>query len=183
MEITHQQSQASQGNVDQQYLTFIMGEEEYGIEILSVQEIRGWQNTTVLPNAPAHIKGVINLRGTIVPIIDLRQRFGITELTYGPKTVVIVVKIELEQSHKVIGIVVDAVSDVIIVDDENLRPTPDFGLETDIRFIKGLSSINDAMVILLDVHLLLGNEMLPSASQLSSIINQLEIEPESTESI
>ncbi|NKF52138.1 purine-binding chemotaxis protein CheW [Shewanella sp. WXL01] len=180
--MTHQQSQASQGNVNQQYLTFVMGREEYGVEILCVQEIRGWQNTTVLPNAPAHIKGVINLRGIIVPIIDLRQRFGIEELSYGPTTVVIVVKIAVEKQFKVIGIVVDAVSDVIIVDDDELRATPDFGLETDIRFIKGLTSINDNMVILLDVHMLLGNEMLPSASQLSSIINQLEIDSSATES-
>ncbi|GAA0786199.1 MULTISPECIES: chemotaxis protein CheW [Pseudomonadati] len=175
MDVSHQQSQATQGDVNQQYLTFIMGPEEYGVEILSVQEIRGWQKTTAIPNAPEYVKGVINLRGNVVPIIDLRQRFGLNELSYGPTTVVIVVKVKLEKNSKIIGIVVDAVSDVIIVDDKNLRPTPDFGLDTDVRFIKGLTSLSDKMVIILDVHKLLGNEVLPSAQQLSSIIEQLEI--------
>lgn len=178
MKESHQQSIASQGDVNQQYLTFVMGQEEYGVEILTVQEIRGWQKTTVIPNAPDYIKGVINIRGNVIPIIDLRQRFGIKKVTYNPTTVVIIVKIKVEDTDKTIGIVVDAVSDVIIVDEQTMRPTPDFGLDTDIRFIKGLTSVNDNMVILLDVHKLLGSEILPSACQLSTIINQLEM-PES----
>ncbi|MBR9728069.1 purine-binding chemotaxis protein CheW [Shewanella intestini] len=159
----------------EQYLTFVMGKEEYGIEILAVQEIRGWETTTALPNSAEHIKGVINLRGIIVPIIDLRQRFGIESLQYTPTTVVIVVNIVVDQRTKVIGIVVDAVSDVIDIASVDVNPTPDFGLDTDIRFITGLTSVDDNMVILLDIHQLLGNEMLPSASALSRIINQLDI--------
>ncbi|MFT7566222.1 MAG: purine-binding chemotaxis protein CheW, partial [Pseudoalteromonas distincta] len=95
-----------------QFLTFIMADEEYGVDILTVQEIRSWEEITVLPNAPEFVKGVINLRGTIVPIIDLRLRFGLPSVDYGPLTVVIVVKIEFELGSKIIGVAVDAVSDV-----------------------------------------------------------------------
>ncbi len=157
-----------------QYLTFIMANEEYGVDILSVQEIRGWEATTQIPNAPSYVKGVINLRGTIVPIIDLRQRFGITQLDYGPTTVVIVVKVTLETEHKVIGIVVDAVSDVFSIDEVDVRAAPDFGSDTDIRFIKGLANVQDKMIILLDINTLLGSEVLLDVSQLTELVNQIE---------
>ncbi|WP_076413530.1 chemotaxis protein CheW [Shewanella sp. UCD-KL12] len=158
----------------QQYLTFIMANEEYGVDILSVQEIRGWESTTVIPNSPSHVKGVINLRGTIVPIIDLRQRFGIETLDYGATTVVIVVKVAFENEHKVIGIVVDAVSDVFSVNHDDVRDAPDFGKETDLTFIKGLTNVGEKMVILLDINKLLGSEVLPEAEQLSNLINTLD---------
>lgn len=158
----------------QQYLTFIMANEEYGVEILSVQEIRGWESTTVIPNAPSHVKGVINLRGTIVPIIDLRQRFGIEVLDYGATTVVIVVKVAIANEHKVIGIVVDAVSDVFSVNNDDVREAPNFGEGTDLSFIKGLTNASDKMVILLDINMLLGSEVLPEAEQLSNLINTLD---------
>ncbi|MBE7216500.1 chemotaxis protein CheW [Shewanella benthica] len=158
----------------QQYLTFIMANEEYGVEILSVQEIRGWESTTVIPNAPSHVKGVINLRGTIVPIIDLRQRFGIEVLDYGATTVVIVVKVAIANEHKVIGIVVDAVSDVFSVKNDDVRDAPNFGEDTDLSFIKGLTNAGEKMVILLDINMLLGSEVLPEAEQLSNLINTLD---------
>ena len=158
----------------QQYLTFIMANEEYGVEILSVQEIRGWESTTVIPNAPSHVKGVINLRGTIVPIIDLRQRFGIEVLDYGATTVVIVVKVAMANEHKVIGIVVDAVSDVFSVNNDDVRDAPNFGEDTDLSFIKGLTNAGEKMVILLDINRLLGSEILPEAEQLSNLINTLD---------
>ena len=158
----------------QQFLSFIMAEEEYGVDILSVQEIRGWEPTTAIPNAPEHVKGVINLRGTIVPIIDLRQRFGIASLEYGPTTVVIVVKVSVENTQKVIGIVVDAVSDVFSINHGSIRSAPDFGQEADLRFIKGLTNVNEKMVILLDINLLLGSEVLPDAAKLSQMIETLD---------
>lgn len=179
-QIQNVQSQHDQGMKQtsdedgQQYLTFIMAKEEYGVDILSVQEIRGWEPTTVIPNAPNHVKGVINLRGTIVPIIDLRQRFGIEVLDYGATTVVIVVKVAFANEHKVIGIVVDAVSDVFSVNHEDVRDAPDFGEETDLTFIKGLTNVGEKMVILLDINKLLGSEILPEAEQLSNLINTLD---------
>ncbi|QYK01517.1 chemotaxis protein CheW [Shewanella psychrotolerans] len=163
-------------NASEQYLTFIMATEEYGVDILSVQEIRGWQATTAIPNSPAHVKGVINLRGTIVPIIDLRQRFGISALEYGSTTVVIVVKVNIADEHKIIGIVVDAVSDVFSVNNNDLRDAPDFGEDTDLSFIKGLANLEDKMVILLDINTLLGNEAHFEAKQLSNIISNLDAE-------
>lgn len=176
VEMSQQQNTTELENTSQQYLTFIMENEEYGVDILSVQEIRGWEATTIIPNAPAYVKGVINLRGTIVPIIDLRQRFGIKTLEYGATTVVIVVKVSMAHGHKVVGIVVDAVSDVFSVSAADMRKAPDFGPETDLRFLKGLTNVGDKMVILLDINTLLGNEILPDASKLSQLINQLDRE-------
>ena len=109
MEQTQQQSQqlnelhspsVNQEDI-QQFLTFIMDEEEYGVDILTVQEIRGWEEITAIPNAPVFVKGAINLRGTIVPIIDLRLRFGLSSVKYGPLTVIIVVKVELKVGSKI----------------------------------------------------------------------------------
>lgn len=169
-----QQEQANMDDASQQYLTFIMASEEYGVDILSVQEIRGWEATTIIPNQPSHVKGVINLRGTIVPIIDLRQRFGIETLEYGATTVVIVVKVAMSDEHKVIGIVVDAVSDVFSVNDADVRDAPDFGDDTNLSFIKGLTNAADKMVILLDINMLLGSEIFTEASQLSNLINNID---------
>ncbi|GGI78033.1 chemotaxis protein CheW [Shewanella hanedai] len=169
-----QQEQANTDETSQQYLTFIMASEEYGVDILSVQEIRGWEATTIIPNSPSHVKGVINLRGTIVPIIDLRQRFGIETLEYGATTVVIVVKVAISSDHKIIGIVVDAVSDVFSVNNTDVRSAPDFGDDTDLGFIKGLTNAQEKMVILLDINKLLGSEILPEASQLSNLINNID---------
>nr|WP_256261054.1 chemotaxis protein CheW [Shewanella sp. NIFS-20-20] len=160
----------------QQFLSFVMAQEEYGVPILAVQEIRGWEQTTSIPNAPKHVKGVINLRGTIVPIIDLRERFGIDSLAYGSTTVVIVLKVELAQQQKVIGIVVDAVSDVFTIAEADIRSTPDFGNSQDLRFIRGLANVSDKMIILLDINMLLGKDSLPDSGTLSNIIKDLEID-------
>lgn len=173
-EIAKETHQTAAENEGQQYLSFIMANEEYGVDILSVQEIRGWESTTAIPNAPEHVKGVINLRGTIVPIIDLRQKFGITAVDYGPTTVVVVVKIWVEDSQKIIGIVVDAVSDVFSIAETDIRPAPDFGQETNLKFIDGLANVGEKMVILLDINLLLGTEILPKNS-LSQLMETLEV--------
>ncbi|MBL4852411.1 MAG: chemotaxis protein CheW [Gammaproteobacteria bacterium] len=138
-----------------QYLTFILADEEYGVDILRVQEIKGWGSVTPIPNTPEFIKGVINLRGTIVPIIDLRQRFGLEKTDYGKLTVVIVLNIICESGERVMGIIVDAVSDVYNVTEEEMKPPPDFGSVAAIDYVKGLATIGEKMVIVLDIdHLL-----------------------------
>ncbi|MFC3149888.1 chemotaxis protein CheW [Litoribrevibacter euphylliae] len=155
-----------------QYLTFIMAEEEYGVDILSVQEIRGWDDATPIPNSPDFVKGVINLRGTIVPIIDLRLRFGLEQAEYGPMTVVIVLKVAGERGNKVIGIVVDAVSDVYSLGVEEMRHPPDMGDEVNTTFIKGLVDVKGKMVILLNIDVLLNLKEIPDAETLKKIIHE-----------
>jgi purine-binding chemotaxis protein CheW len=137
-----------------QYLTFVLGEEEYGVDILRVQEIRGWDRATPIPNTPDYVRGVINLRGAVVPIIDLRRRFKKESIPYTSTTVVIVVKVFGEKGEKVVGVAVDAVSDVRNVSEGELQPPPDLGLDHQ-GFVKALATLKGEMVILLDVdHLL-----------------------------
>lgn len=154
----------------QQYLTFIMANEEYGVDILCVQEIRGWEAVTPLPNAPSHIKGVINLRGTIVPIVDLRECFGLDRVEYTPLTVVIVLKIQTEQGARVMGVVVDAVSDVYAISDTDLRHAPDLGDCIDTEYIKGLVTISDKMIILLAMNKLLSMDELPDLADVNQLV-------------
>lgn len=130
-----------------QFLTFILAEETYGLDILKVQEIRGWSQVTQIPNAPTYIRGVINLRGEIVPILDVRRRFSMDEIEFTQTTVVIVVNVQ----ERTIGMVVDGVSDVIDLPEEELRPAPEFGSAIDSSFVSGLASIEEKMVIILNV--------------------------------
>jgi len=135
-----------------QYLTFIMENEEYGVDILRVQEIRGWDTVTTIPNTPRYIKGVMNLRGTIVPIIDLRERFGLISIEYSATTVVIVLKVIGDNdSERIMGIVVDAVSDVYNVNQTEIKAPPDFGSVVSIDFVKGLATVSDKMIIILNI--------------------------------
>ncbi len=135
-----------------QYLTFIMEGEEYGVDILRVQEIRGWDTVTTIPNTPRYIKGVMNLRGTIVPIIDLRERFGLTSIEYSATTVVIVLKVVGDNgAERIMGIVVDAVSDVYNVNQTEIKTPPDFGSVVSIDFVKGLATVSDKMIIVLNI--------------------------------
>jgi len=157
---------AEEASVGEQYLTFIMANEEYGVDILSVQEIRGWEKATPIPNAPSYVKGVINLRGNIVPIIDLRQRFGMNQVEFSPVTVVIVLKVETKQGAKVMGIVVDAVSDVYYVSTQDLRSAPDLGDSVNTSYIKGLVNVQGKMVILLDINTLLGSDDFPDVAEM-----------------
>jgi len=150
-----------------QYLTFIMADEEYGVDILCVQEIRGWESATPLPNAPPHIKGVINLRGTIVPIVDLRQCFGMAAIEYTGVTVVIVLKVELDKGSRIMGIVVDAVSDVYTLADTEMKSAPDLGDAISTDYIRGLVSIDEKMVILLEIDRLLTMDDLPNLEEIS----------------
>lgn len=134
-----------------EYLSFTLGAEHYGVDILKVQEIRGYDAVTRVPDAPDYIKGVINLRGTIVPVIDLRLKLRLDEARYDAFTVMIVLNVE----DRVVGIVVDSVSDVIPLNAEQIRPTPEFGAAVDTRFISGIGTQDDRMLILLDIETLL----------------------------
>jgi purine-binding chemotaxis protein CheW len=142
--------QQGEHGVDQ-YLTFVMEDDEYGVDILCVQEIRGWEDTTPIPNAPSFVKGVINLRGTIVPIIDIRQCFNMQETNYGPLTVVIVLRANHEAGSRTIGIVVDAVSDVHSFSESDMHNPPSLGDAVNTSYIKGLAQASTNMVILLDI--------------------------------
>ena len=143
-----------------QFLTFMLAGEEYGVDILRVQEIKGWDSVTQVPNTPEYIRGVINLRGTIVPIVDLRLRFKMEKMEYGATTVVIVLKVMNEEKSRIMGIVVDGVSDVYNVPGEQIKPAPDFGSVVNTEFVKGFASVEEKMIILLDIdHMLNAKEL------------------------
>ncbi len=131
----------------QEFLTFRLGDEEYGIDILKVQEIRGYDAITQISNAPEFIKGVVNLRGTIVPIVDMRIKFRLGQATYDQFTVVIILNVDT----RIVGIVVDGVSDVLSLSSDQMRPTPGLGSMIDIEFITGLGRIDERMLILVDI--------------------------------
>jgi purine-binding chemotaxis protein CheW len=138
------------GNLPQ-YLTFVCAGEEYGVEILRVQEIKGWEGVTRVPYTPAYLLGVMNLRGVIVPVIDLRLRFGLKARPAGGSTVVIVVRIATPRGDKTAGIVVDAVSEVYSIAAEDIKPTPEIGDVSDGACVLGLTSVDKKMVMLLDI--------------------------------
>jgi purine-binding chemotaxis protein CheW len=144
--------------VSRQVLSFRLGQETYGVDILAVKEIRGWAPVTRIPQAPEHVLGVLNLRGAIVPIIDLRMRFGLPA-EFTPVTVVIVLQIEHEQGQRECGIVVDSVSDVVEILPESTRPAPDLTCQQRAAFIAGLAEVDDHMLILLDVTELVGRDL------------------------
>lgn len=134
-----------------QFLTFVCAGEEYGVEILCVQEIKGWEGVTRVPYAPSYLLGVMNLRGVIVPVIDLRQRFGLAAREADSSTVVIVVRVRADRGEKTAGIVVDAVSEVYSVAPGNIKPAPELGAAADVACVHGLASVDNKMVMLLDI--------------------------------
>jgi purine-binding chemotaxis protein CheW len=139
-----------------EYLTFRLGQEEYGIDILKVQEIRGYDAVTAIANAPTFIKGVINLRGIIVPIVDLRLKFSVGDAHYDQFTVVIILNI----ARRVVGIVVDSVSDVLTLKAAQIKPAPEFSTTLNTKFILGLGTVDERMLILVDIeHLMTGADM------------------------
>ncbi|MBU9199890.1 chemotaxis protein CheW [Burkholderia multivorans] len=144
-------------------LTFTLGDEAYGLDILKVQELRGYERVTQLANLPAYIRGVINLRGAIVPVIDLRLRLGMPELEYGPHTVVIV----LNLASQTIGLVVDGVADVLTLKEEQLSPAPSMAASVGAAFITGLATVGDRMLILVDIEKLLSAKELDLATQVA----------------
>jgi purine-binding chemotaxis protein CheW len=143
---------------EQEYLTFMLQGEEYGVDILCVQEIRVWSSITELPNKPDYIKGVINLRGVITPILDLRLRFGQQALDYNAQTVTIILRQHTNKKTNVVGIVVDAVSEVYKFNNLSIRKAPDFGNNIDRCFLKGLASVDNKLIILLDSDTLLNED-------------------------
>ncbi|HEU0264332.1 MAG TPA: chemotaxis protein CheW [Geobacterales bacterium] len=131
-----------------------MGKEEYAIDILKVQEIRGYDAVTQIANAPEFIKGVINLRGLIVPIIDMRIKFALGNVEYNEFTVVIIINV----LGRVVGMVVDGVSDVLSLAPEQVRPAPEFGSTLDTSYITGIGTVNERMLILMDIERLMGSD-------------------------
>ncbi len=142
------------GTIAKEYLTFTLGAESYGIDILKVQEIRGYDAITTIANTPEFIKGVINLRGTIVPIVDLRIKFSLGNVEYNQFTVVII----LNLSGRVVGIVVDGVSDVITLDPSQINPIPNLVASIDTKYIVGLGTVGDHMLILVDIERLMTSQ-------------------------
>ncbi|HEY1899833.1 MAG TPA: chemotaxis protein CheW [Steroidobacteraceae bacterium] len=151
-----------------QVLTFMIGDAIYGIDIPCVQEIRGWTAVTRLPQAPADVLGVLNLRGTIVPIVDLRLRFGGTDVQYTPVTVIIVVSVMSSKGPRDFGMVVDGVSDVINISAQDVKPAPELGTDSSGTYIRGLIPVAGRMVVLLDINLLIGREF-PAAGSIDAV--------------
>lgn len=153
-------------NLAGEYLSFRNGGEEYGIEILKVQEIRGYEAPTRIANAPKHVLGVLNLRGIIVPILDMRVKFGMTDVTYNHNTVTIVLNI----ANRVVGMVVDAVSDVVELKTEEIRQSPEFGDAAATRHVMGIGTLTQGevqrMLILVDIEKLMANDEIDLASEL-----------------
>ncbi len=152
-----------------QFLTFQLDNEAYGVDILRVQEIKGWTPVTCIPNTPEYLKGVLNLRGTIVPIIDMRLRFNLETMEYNAETVIIVLSVQSGSGERVVGIVVDSVSDVLSVKTEEMKPSPDFGTNVHTEFIDGLAAVDEQMVMLLDIDKMLSTDEI---SALESIKEQ-----------
>jgi purine-binding chemotaxis protein CheW len=138
-------------DASEEFLTFVLGDEEYGVEILKVQEIRSYEGVTRLPDAPDYIKGVINLRGTIVPVIDMRLKFRLETAEYSALTVMIVLSV----ADRVVGMVVDSVSDVVRLGGEQIRAVPELGATIDRQFLTGIGTLDERMLILLDIERLM----------------------------
>lgn len=139
-----------------EFLTFTLGDEHYGLDIMQVREIRGYESVTKIANAPPFIKGVLNLRGDIVPIVDLRIKFSVGEATYNEFTIVIMLHI----GERIVGIVVDSVSDVINIKADEMKPPPEFGVAFDSQYLYGLVPFNDQMIILLNIEKLISSKEL-----------------------
>jgi purine-binding chemotaxis protein CheW len=154
---TEMASNASNSHVKNaagEYLTFVLGTEQYGLEILKVQEIRGYDSVTQIANTPEFIKGVVNLRGKIVPIVDLRIKFHLGKVEYDEFTVVII----LNLNGRVVGIVVDGVSDVMALKEEQIRDVPDLVTSIDTKYIVGLATVETQMLILVDIEQLMSSQ-------------------------
>src|SRR3984885_5756666 len=146
-------------DASRQVLTFCLGSETYAVDILLVQEIRGWAPVTRLPQAPTHLLGVLNLRGSIVPVIDMRVRFGLEQAPFTPLTVIVVLSVQASSGRREFGLVVDSVSDVVDIDTAELKETPSLGSKASVELIKGLAAVADRMLILLDVDELIRRDL------------------------
>jgi|SRR5579875_2610063 len=161
MEATALETSAAENRSSgRQYLTFTIGTEEYGMDILRVQEIKGYSGITPLPNTPAHVRGVMNLRGTVIPVVDLRIRFAAADRDCTKFTVVIVVKAH----NRTVGLVVDAVSDVLDIADRDLREPPVYDGRPEAQFITGIGTVGEKLVVILDIEKLLTEEETAAAA-------------------
>lgn len=147
------------------YLTFNLGEEGYGLEILKVQEIIGMQEITKIPRTPAYVKGVINLRGKVIPVIDLRRKFGMEAHEVTRKTCIIVVQVSRGESSLIMGIVVDEVSEVLNIAGSQIEGAPSLGTQVDTHFILGMAKTESAVKILLDIDKVLSSEEMAALNQ------------------
>lgn len=153
-ERTQQSGDTTEGS---QFLTFRLGDEVYGVDILRVQEIKGYTAVTKIPNQPSYIKGVMNLRGTIVPIVELRTKVGMETIDYTAHTVIVVVVVQ----ERIMGFVVDSVSDVLNIGKKDIQAPPQFGTKVDVSFLQGIAQCGDSLVALLNIDQLLAGEDLP----------------------
>jgi purine-binding chemotaxis protein CheW len=152
MQANQQQAEEkTAAGASRELLTFTLGREEYGIDILKVQEIRGYDAVTSIANAPEFIKGVVNLRGIIVPIVDMRIKFKLGSVSYDETTVVIILNV----ANRVVGMVVDGVSDVLTLQADQIKPPPEFGASLDTRYLQGLGTVGERMLILVDIEKLI----------------------------
>jgi len=156
---------------DQQFLTFNLADEFYGVDILKVQEIKGYTNVTKIPNTPDYLKGVLNLRGTIVPIVDLRLKFGMGVTEPTSFTVVVVVNVR----NRVMGFLVDAVSDVLDLNAKDIQPPPELGTSVDITFVAGIGNSNEHLVTLLDIDRVLTDDEVKLVSDIPEAQETAEV--------
>jgi purine-binding chemotaxis protein CheW len=162
---TQTESQAEAGEVaGKEFLAFTLGQEEYGIDILRVQEIRGYEPVTRIANAPAFIKGVVNLRGIIVPVIDMRIKFNLGTPTYDQFTVVIILNI----AGRIVGMVVDSVSDVTTLRPDQVKPAPEMGTTFDSDYLIGLGTLGERMLILVDIDKLMSSTEMGLIEQMAA---------------
>jgi purine-binding chemotaxis protein CheW len=154
--LPNQPNESLTKNAEKEFLTFVLGSETYSLDVMTVKEIRGYQPVTKIANSPDFIKGVLNLRGDIVPILDLRIKFSVGEATYNEFTIVIMLNID----ERVVGIVVDEVSDVIKVAAQDVKPPPEFGVVFDSSYLYGLTTIEQQMIILINIESLISSEEL-----------------------
>ena len=155
---------AATASAGSEFLTFTLGSEEYGIDILKVQEIRGYDAVTAIANTPDFIKGVINLRGIIVPIVDMRIKFHLGHVEYNQFTVVIILNV----AHRVVGMVVDGVSDVLTLTPEQIRPSPEFGSAINTQYVMGLGTVDERMLILVDIEKLMTSQDMELTDQVAA---------------
>jgi len=164
VEQSHNLSALNVGSSDEdkgsQFLSFNVGGEEFAVNILSVQEIRGWESPTYLPNSPFYIKGVLNLRGTIVPVMDLRSRFRFKNPAYRETTVIIILKTTESEKERLMGCVVDGVSDVFNIEESEISEVPNYGSGVDSRFSAGVMTVDENAVTLLELSNLLSLELI-----------------------
>ncbi|MFP4159579.1 MAG: chemotaxis protein CheW [Desulfobacterales bacterium] len=165
---TEQQDESLAGLAGK-YLTFLLGDESYGIEILKVQEIIGMQTITRIPRTPEYVKGVINLRGKVIPVIDLRLRFGMEAAEVSRKTCIIVVQVSKADASVTMGIVVDEVSEVLEISSGEIEPAPGFGTSVETSFILGMAKTENSVKILLDIDRIMSEEEMDALAKSAAV--------------